>query len=110
MRVQEKRKRLRRPQKKVDDPERISILSGLVKCPVCGTGMITKKNKRKNNNHGAIIRLFILMDAGIIVRVQGVSVIVAGRTIRKTGRSCDGNCWKGDRDAGVPSDGYEYGW
>ena len=32
---------------------------------------------------GAIIRLFILMDAGIIVRVQGVSVIVAGRTIRK---------------------------
>lgn len=83
MRVQEKRKRLRRPQKKVDDPERISILSGLVKCPVCGTGMITKKNKRKNNNHGAIIRLFILMDAGIIVRVQGVSVIVAGRTIRK---------------------------
>lgn len=27
--------------------------------------------------------MFILMDAGIIVRVQGVSVIVAGRTIRK---------------------------
>lgn len=28
---------------KVDDPERISILSGLVKCPVCGTGMIQKR-------------------------------------------------------------------
>ena len=57
MRVQEKRKRLRRPQKKVDDPERISLLSGLVKCPVCGTGMITKKNKRKNNNHGGYYKI-----------------------------------------------------
>lgn len=41
----------------MDDPERISLLSGLVKCPVCGTGMITKKNKRKNNNHGGYYKI-----------------------------------------------------
>ena len=57
MRVQEKRKRLRKPQKKVDDPERISLLSGLVKCPVCGTGLVTKKNKRKNSNHGGYYKI-----------------------------------------------------
>ena len=52
MQVQEKRRRLRKPQKKVDDPERSSLLAGLVKCPVCGTGLIMKKSKRKNSNHG----------------------------------------------------------
>lgn len=38
--------------KKVEDPDRISLLSGLVKCPKCGVGMIAKKNKSINHNHG----------------------------------------------------------
>lgn len=37
---------------KVDEPERISLLSGLVKCPVCGSGMIATKNKHVNKNKG----------------------------------------------------------
>ena len=57
MQVQEKRKRLRMPQRKVDNPERISLLSGLVKCPVCGNGMITKKSKSRNNNHGGYYKI-----------------------------------------------------
>lgn len=78
MRVQEKRKSLRRPQKKVDDPERISLLSGLVKCPVCGTGLVTKKNKRKNSNRGGYYK---------IVYSYGC------RNYRKSaGRVCD--CWR----------------
>ena len=48
---------LRKQNKKVDDLGRISLLSGLVKFPVCGTGMITKKNKRKNNNHGGYYKI-----------------------------------------------------
>lgn len=34
------------------DPERISLLSGLVKCPECGNGMVAMKNRKINRNHG----------------------------------------------------------
>ena len=57
MQVQEKRKMLRKQNRKVDDPGRISILFGLVKCPECGTGMVIKKSKRKNSNHGGYYKI-----------------------------------------------------
>ena len=57
MKVQEKRRRLWCPQRKVDDPERISLLAGLVKCPKCGAGLIVKKNKRINKNHGGYYKI-----------------------------------------------------
>ena len=50
--VQEKRERLSKSRYELDDPERISLLSGLVRCPMCGSGMIHTKNKRINRNHG----------------------------------------------------------
>ncbi|MFR3947090.1 MAG: recombinase family protein [Ruminococcus sp.] len=50
--VQKKRESLSKVNAKVDEPERISLLSGLVKCPVCGAGMIATKNKRVNKNKG----------------------------------------------------------
>lgn len=50
--VQAKRKELSVKWQKVDDSERISILSGLVKCPLCGKGMIATKNKHVNKNRG----------------------------------------------------------
>ena len=50
--VQEKRKLLSKRDYELDDPERISLLSGLVKCPMCGSGMIHIKNKKINKNHG----------------------------------------------------------
>lgn len=50
--VQEKRERLSKNNYEIDDPERISLLSGLVRCPMCGSGMIHTKNKRINRNHG----------------------------------------------------------
>lgn len=50
--VQEKRKALYQRNKRADEPERTSLLSGLVKCPVCGKGMIAMKNKQINKNRG----------------------------------------------------------
>lgn len=50
--VQEKRERLSKNNYEIDDPERISLLSGLVRCPMCGSGTIHTKNKRINRNHG----------------------------------------------------------
>lgn len=50
--VQKKRQAISVRNKKVDEPERISILSGLVKCPLCGRGMIASKNKHVNKNRG----------------------------------------------------------
>lgn len=50
--VQEKRKTLSVKWQKLDDPERISILSGLVKCPLCGKGLIASKSKHVNKNRG----------------------------------------------------------
>lgn len=52
-------------------------------CELAQTGDSDIRINERTIIMGAIIRLFILMDAGIIVRVQGVSVIVAGCTIRK---------------------------
>ena len=50
--VQEKRERLSKNRYELDNPERISLVSGLVRCPMCGSGMIHTKNKRINRNHG----------------------------------------------------------
>lgn len=50
--VQKKRESLSKRNVKIDDQERISLLSGLVKCPMCGTGMIATKNKSINKNKG----------------------------------------------------------
>lgn len=50
--VQEKRELLSKKNYELDDPDRISLLSGLVKCPMCGSGMVHIKNKRINRNHG----------------------------------------------------------
>ena len=73
---------LLKQQKKVDDPGRISLLSGLVKCPECGTGMVTKRINERTIIMAVIIRLFIPMDAGIHVRVKVMSAAAGGRTIR----------------------------
>ena len=35
-----------------DEPDRISMLSGLVKCPLCGAGLVMQKNKHINKNRG----------------------------------------------------------
>ncbi len=50
--VQQKRKEYSGRCQKIDEPERVSILSGLVKCPACGAGMIAAKNKHVNKNRG----------------------------------------------------------
>ena len=50
--AQEKRGQLARVKGKRDEEDRISLLSGLVKCPVCGGGLISKKNKSLNHNYG----------------------------------------------------------
>ncbi|MDO5392948.1 MAG: recombinase family protein [Eubacteriales bacterium] len=55
--VQQKRKANSVRHKKVDEPDRVSILSGLVKCPVCGAGMIASKNKHINKNHGGYYKI-----------------------------------------------------
>lgn len=50
--TQEKRGQLARIKGKRDEEDRISLLSGLVKCPACGCGLISKKNKSLNHNYG----------------------------------------------------------
>lgn len=50
--VRMKREKHKGRSRKMEDPERISLLSGLVKCPKYGSGMIAKKNKSVNHNHG----------------------------------------------------------
>ena len=50
--AQEKRGQLARLKGKRDEEDRISLLSGLVKCPACGCGLINKKNKSLNHNYG----------------------------------------------------------
>lgn len=55
--VQKKRKQYSKKREKPESPERISLLSGLIKCPICGTGMIRKKCKNINHNKGGYYKI-----------------------------------------------------
>ncbi len=50
--VRAKREATSANNEKVDEPERESLLSGLIKCPACGNGLIASKNKHVNKNRG----------------------------------------------------------
>lgn len=50
--VRDKREACSANNNKVDEPERVSLLSGLIKCPACGNGLIASKNKHVNKNRG----------------------------------------------------------
>lgn len=50
--VRDKREACSSNNDKVDEPERVSLLSGLIKCPACGNGLIASKNKHVNKNRG----------------------------------------------------------
>lgn len=50
--VRDKREGCSANNDKVDEPERVSLLSGLIKCPACGNGLIASKNKHVNKNRG----------------------------------------------------------
>lgn len=50
--TREKREASSGRQEKVDEPDRVSLLSGLIKCPACGNGLIASKNKHVNKNRG----------------------------------------------------------
>ena len=50
--AREKREASSGRQEKVDEPDRVSLLSGLIKCPACGSGLIATKNKHVNKNRG----------------------------------------------------------
>ena len=56
-RAQKKRECFSGRNEKKDNPERISMLSGLVKCPACGNGMVVLKNKGVNKNHGGYYKI-----------------------------------------------------
>lgn len=50
--AREKREASSGRQEKVDEPDRVSLLSGLIKCPACGNGLIASKSKHVNRNRG----------------------------------------------------------
>ncbi len=50
--AQDKREKLSSWGEKTEDLDRISLLSGLVKCPACGGGLVHMKNKHVNRNKG----------------------------------------------------------
>lgn len=72
-RVQKKRKLHSERCKKMDEPDRISLLSGLVKCPVCGSGMIASKNKHINKNHGGYYKILHYYVCGHSKKQNGMT-------------------------------------
>jgi len=50
--VNAKKEARTRPIRKLHEPDRVNVLSGLVKCPVCGGGMFALHNRKQNKNHG----------------------------------------------------------
>lgn len=70
-RVQEKRKQNAMPFEKIDGIERISLLSGLVKCPKCGRGMIAIKNKKLNKNNGGYYKILYHYACGHARKQKG---------------------------------------
>lgn len=54
--AQEKRKIEKEKRKKKHDDEEISILAGLVKCPLCGGGLTSRFSRKRNHNHGGFYK------------------------------------------------------
>ena len=50
--TREKREASSGRMEKVDEPNRVSLLSGLIKYPACGNGLIASKSKHVNRNRG----------------------------------------------------------
>lgn len=71
--VQQKRKANSVRNQKVDEPDRVSILSGLVKCPVCGASMIASKNKQINKNHGGYYKTLHYYSCGNARKQNGMT-------------------------------------
>lgn len=71
--VQQKRKANSARCKKTDEPDRVSILSGLVKCPACGSGMIASKNKHLNKNHGGYYKTLHYYSCGNAKKQNGMT-------------------------------------
>lgn len=69
-RVQEKRKRLSVRHEK-NEPERISMLAGLVKCPLCGAGLVMQKNKSVNRNRGGYYKTIHYYDCWYYRKSEG---------------------------------------
>lgn len=72
-RVQQKRKANSMGCKKIDELDRVSILSGIVKCPVCGAGMVATKNKRINKNHGGYYKILHYYSCGNAKKQNGMT-------------------------------------
>lgn len=71
--VHQKRQQYSERCKKVDEPDRISLLSGLVKCPMCGYGMVASKNKQKNKNHGGYYKILHYYSCGNAQKQRGMT-------------------------------------
>lgn len=71
--VQQKRKANSMRCKKIDEPDRVSLLSGIVKCPVCGSGMLASKNKRINKNHGGHYKILHYYGCGNARKQNGMT-------------------------------------
>ena len=54
-RAQEKREKCVRPEKKWDK-DRVSLLTGIIKCPVCGYGLVSVVSRSENKNHGGMYK------------------------------------------------------
>ena len=57
-----------------DEPERISMLSGLVKCPVCGAGLVVKKSKTINRNSGGHYKPIHYYALPVLPEIRGAAM------------------------------------
>lgn len=71
--VQQKRKEHSGRCQKIDEPDRVSILSGIVKCPACGAGMIATKNKHVNKNRGGHYKTLHYYSCGNARKQNGMT-------------------------------------
>ena len=71
--VQQKRKEHSGRCQKIDEPDRVSILSGIVKCPACGADMIATKNKHVNKNRGGHYKTLHYYSCGNARKQNGMT-------------------------------------
>lgn len=71
--VQQKRKEHSGRCPKIDEPDRVSILSGIVKCPACGAGVIATKNKHVNKNRGGHYKTLHYYSCGNARKQNGMT-------------------------------------
>lgn len=73
--VHEKREKQKKKHSRKENPEHVHLLSGLVRCPFCGKGLVGSKDQHVNPNHGGYYKTIYYYNCRYSTKAQGCTCV-----------------------------------